>query len=184
MLLCTEQGSRAQCECTPTQLLLVPVSYSKDATLPTGITVPHRCWRPCASGWSPSGWKAVRWALAWAETVPSECAEQSPFSCPSDVPGLNKSNKLGHLDASRTNTQHVNMVQPCFANKQRTVWFHNCLSLEHSAQWQSRAERNDTLARQSLSTSYSGSLERASSCCAWSSSWDTYTHSHTRDAVV
>lgn len=119
ILLCTVQSSRAQCECTLTELLVLAVSYSNRTTIATGITGPHQCWCPCASGWSPSGWSAVKRAPAWAETVPSKYAGQSPFSCPSDVPEFNKRNKLGHLDVSKINTLNVNTEQTCFTNKQR-----------------------------------------------------------------
>lgn len=65
------------------------------------IRAPRRCWRPCASGWSPCGWRALNSALAAAETVPSGYAAQSPFSCPSDGPGFNTmtKNRFGQLNA-------------------------------------------------------------------------------------
>lgn len=112
------QGSWAQCECTLTELLALTVSYSNNATIPTGITVPHRCWHPCASEWSPYGWKAATWAPAWGGTAPTVYAEQSPFSCPSDVPGFNKRNKSGHQDASEMNALNVNTAHTC-TDKQR-----------------------------------------------------------------
>lgn len=133
MLLCAAQGSGAQCERTLTELLVLSASYSNDATIPNGITGLRRCWCPCASGWSPSGWKAEKWAPAWAETAPTEFAEQSPFFCPSDVPGVNKRNKLGHLDASKIKALNANKqrMQFCFI----TVFLFNTVAND-------RAERD------------------------------------------